>query len=72
MLIMLDITAEIKSFAARHGKSIKEIVLALNKKGLITTGYNNILNKINCGSITFNEAQYIFDHLGYKITIERK
>lgn len=69
---MIDIKAELKSFIARNGTSLKKVVQALNEKGDIKTGYNNILNKINVGTITFNEAQYIFDHLGYKITIDRK
>lgn len=73
MLNMLDIKAELKSFIARNGTSIKRVVRALNEKEYITTGYNNILNKINTGSVTFNEAQYILDHLGYDIKIvERK
>ena len=33
---------------------------------------DNIANKINTGTITFNEAQYILDYLGYKFTIEKK
>jgi hypothetical protein len=69
---MLDIKVEIKSYIVREGTSLTKVMNALNKKKLITTTYSNIANKINTETITFNEAQYIFDHLGYKITIERK
>lgn len=72
MFTMLDIKVEIKSYIVREGMSLTKVMNALNKKKLITTTYSNIANKINTETITFNEAQYIFDHLGYKITIERK
>lgn len=72
MFTMLDIKVEIKSYIVREGTSFTKVMNALNKKKLITTTYSNIANKINTETITFNEAQYIFDHLGYKITIERK
>ncbi|OLA76906.1 MAG: hypothetical protein BHW55_04990 [Candidatus Melainabacteria bacterium 35_41] len=72
MFTMLDIKVEIKSYIVREGTSLTKVMNALNKKKLITTTYSNIANKINTETITFNEAQYIFDHLGYKITIERK
>lgn len=72
MFTMLDIKVEIKSYIVRDGTSLTKVMNALNKKKLITTTYSNIANKINTETITFNEAQYIFDHLGYKITIERK
>lgn len=69
---MLDIKAEIKSYIARTGTSLTKVMKSLNEKKSITTSYANICNKLNSGTITFNEAQYIFDHLGYKITIDRK
>lgn len=69
---MLDIKAEIKSYVARTGTSLTKVMINLNKKKFITTTYANICNKINTGTITFNEAQYILDELGYKLTIERK
>lgn len=72
MFTMLDIKVKIKSYIVREGTSLTKVMNALNKKKLITTTYSNIANKINTETITFNEAQYIFDHLGYKITIERK
>lgn len=72
MSIMLDIKAEIKSYIARTGMSLTKVVADLRNKNAITTSYSNIANKINTGTITFNEAQHIFDNLGYKITIERK
>lgn len=72
MFTMLDIKVEIKSYIVREGTSLTKVMNALNKKKLITTTYSNIANKINTETITFKEAQYIFDHLGYKITIERK
>lgn len=72
MSIMLDIRAEIKSYIARTGTSLTKVIKNLNKKEAITTTYANICNKINTGTITFNEAQYILDDLGYKLTIERK
>lgn len=72
MFTMLDIKVEIKSYIVRESTSLTKVMNALNKKKLITTTYSNIANKINTETITFNEAQYIFDHLGYKITIERK
>ena len=72
MLIMLDIRAEIKSFIARNGTSLNKVIKALNDRQILTTGVNNISLKMKKGTITFNEAQYILDHLGYKITIERK
>ena len=72
MFTMLDIKVEIKSYIVREGTSLTKVMNALNKKKLITTTYSNIANKINTETITFNEPQYIFDHLGYKITIERK
>ena len=72
MFTMLYIKVEIKSYIVREGTSLTKVMNALNKKKLITTTYSNIANKINTETITFNEAQYIFDHLGYKITIERK
>lgn len=72
MFTMLDIKVEIKSYIVREGTSLTKVMNALNKKKLITTTYSNIADKINTETITFNEAQYIFDHLGYKITIERK
>lgn len=72
MFTMLDIKVEIKSYIVREGTSLTKVMNALNKKKLITTTYSDIANKINTETITFNEAQYIFDHLGYKITIERK
>ena len=70
MSSMLDIKVEIKSCIVRTGTSLTKVMKALNKKKSI--GYSNIANKINTGTITFNEAQYILDHLGYKITIDRK
>lgn len=72
MSSMLYIKVEIKSCIVRTGTSLTKVMKALNKKKSITTGYSNIANKINTGTITFNEAQYILDHLGYKITIDRK
>lgn len=72
MLIMLDIRAEIKSYIAREGTSLIKVMDALNKKKSITTGVSNISLKMKKGTLTFNEAQYILDHLGYKITIDRK
>jgi len=69
---MLDIRAEIKSFIAREGTSLNKVIDALNKEKSITTKVSNISLKMKKGTITFNEAQYIFDHLGYKITIDRK
>lgn len=69
---MIDIKAEIKSLIARNGTSLKKVVQALNEKSDIKTKYNNILNKVNTGKVTFNEAQYILDNLGYKLTIDRK
>lgn len=69
---MLNIKAEVKSFIAREGTSVKKVVQALNETGNITTSYNNILNKLNNGSITFNEVQYLLDSIGYKFSIERK
>lgn len=72
MFIMLDIKAELKSFIARNGTSIKKVVLALNEKEYITTGYNNVLNKINNGNVSFKDAQYILDHLGYELKIVEK
>ncbi len=72
MLIMLDIRAEIKSFIARNGTSLNKVIKALNDRQILTTGVSNISLKMKKGTITFNEAQYILDHLGYKITIERK
>lgn len=72
MLIMLDIRAEIKSFIARNGTSLNKVIKALNDRQILTTGVSNISLKMKKGTITFNEAQYILVHLGYKITIERK
>ena len=72
MLIMLDIRAEIKSFIARNGTSLNKVIKALNDRQTLTTGDSNISLKMKKGTNTFNEAQYILDHLGYKITIERK
>lgn len=72
MSIMLDIRAEIKSYVGRTGTSLTKVINGLREKKYITTTYANICNKINTGTITFNEAQYIFDQLGYKFTIERK
>ena len=72
MLIMLDIRAEIKSFIARNGTSLNKVIKALNDRQILTTGVSNISLKMKKGTITFNEAQYILDQLGYKITIERK
>lgn len=72
MLIMLDIRAEIKSYIAREGTSLIKVMDALNKKKSITTVVSNISLKMKKGTLTFNEAQYILDHLGYKITIDRK
>lgn len=72
MFTMLDIKVEIKSYIAREGTSLIKVMNELNKKQAIKTGVSNISLKMKKGTITFNEAQYIFDHLGYKITIERK
>lgn len=72
MLCMLDIKAEIKYCIVRAGSSLTKVMTALNEKKKIKTTYSNIANKINTGTITFNEAQYILDQLGYKFTIERK
>lgn len=72
MFIMLDIRAEIKSYIAREGTSMNKVIDELNKKKSITTKVSNISLKMKKGTITFNEAQYIFDQLGYKFTIERK
>lgn len=69
---MLDIKAEIKSLIGRNCTSLTKVMDGLNKNGAITTSYSNISNKINSGTITFNEVQNILDFLGYKITIERK
>ena len=72
MFIMLEIKAEIKNCIVRAGSNLKKVMTALNRNKSITTTYSNIANKINTGTITFNEAQYILDYLGYKFTIERK
>lgn len=69
---MLDIKVEIKSCIVRAGSSLAKVMVALKQKGAIKTTYSNIANKINNGTITFNEVQNILDHLGYKLTIERK
>ncbi len=69
---MLDIRAEIKYCIAQTGSNLTKVMTELNKKQTIRTTYSNIANKINTRTITFNEAQYILDQLGYKFTIERK
>lgn len=69
---MLDIRAEIKSYVAREGTSLNKVLNALNEKKYITTKVSNISLKMKKGTITFNEAQYILDNLGYKLTIDRK
>ena len=73
MFIMLDIRAEIKSYIARRCTSLIKVMEALNKEQSIKTKVSNISLKMKKGTITFNEAQYILDHLGYEIKIvERK
>ena len=72
MLIMLDIRAEIKSYIARSGTSLNKVIKILNAEQTLKTGVSNISLKMKKGTITFNEAQYILDQLGYKFTIERK
>lgn len=72
MLIMLDIRAEIKSYIARRCTSLIKVMDALNEKQTIKTKVSNISLKMKKGTITFNEAQYILDHLGYELKIVEK
>ncbi len=72
MFSMLNIRAEIKSYIGRRCTSLKKVIDALNLKGDVKTSVGNISHKMKIGTITFNEAQYIFDYLGYEIVIKEK
>ena len=72
MLTMLNIQEELRALIARNGTSLRKTIAKLNTIGYIATTNANIANKINKGTITFNEVQYILDNIGYKIVIVRK
>lgn len=71
-MTMLNIQEELRALIARNGTSLRKTIAKLNAIGHIATTNANIANKINKGTITFNEVQYILDNIGYKIVIVRK
>lgn len=64
---MGDIRNEIKSYIAKSGWTITDIVKALNEKYNTDTTSQNLSNKLSRGTIKYSEAKQIAEVIGYKI-----
>lgn len=66
-----DVRNEIKSYIAKSGMTLKDIVAEYNKTHTPTTT-QNISNKLSRGTLKYQEALDIADIIGCKIVWEKK
>lgn len=66
-----DVRNEIKSYIAKSGMTLKDIVTEYNKTHRPTTT-QNISNKLSRGTLKYQEALDIAEIIGYKIVWEQK
>lgn len=64
---MGDIRNEIKSYIAKSGWTIVDIVKALNEKYGTDTTSQNLSNKLTRGTIKYIEAKQIAEIIGFDI-----
>lgn len=64
---MGDIRNEIKSYIAKSGWSIVDIVKVLNEKYGTNATSQNLSNKLSRGTIKYVEAKQIAEIIGFKI-----
>ncbi len=64
---MINIKEEVKVAIARRGTTLKKVCEELSQRSGKYYSYNNISNKMSRGTIKFNEAQEIFNILGYEL-----
>ena len=63
----LTIKQEIKSYLARTGWSMTDLVKALNEKHNRDDSVQNLSNKLSRGTIKYKEVKEIADIIGAKI-----
>lgn len=66
-----NIRTEIKSYIAKSGMTLKDIVNEYNKTHTPTTT-QNISNKLSRGTLKYQEALDIAEIIGFKIIWEEK
>lgn len=66
-----DVRNEIKSYIAKSGMTLKDIIVEYNKNHAPTTT-QNISNKLSRGTLKYQEALDIAEIIGYKIVWEKK
>lgn len=66
-----NIRNEIKSYIAKSGMTLRDIVNEYNKTHTPTTT-QNISNKLSRGTLKYQEALDIADIIGFKIVWEEK
>ncbi|MCK8826927.1 DUF6471 domain-containing protein [Natroniella acetigena] len=64
---ILTIKQEIKSYLARTGWSMTDLVKALNEKHNRDDSVQNLSNKLSRGTIKYKEVKEIADIIGAKI-----
>lgn len=69
---MGDIRNELKSYIAKSGWTIVDIVKALNEKYGTNTTPQNLSNKLSRGTIKYSEAKQIAEVIGCKIEWMKK
>lgn len=67
-MVKIDVRNEIKSYIARSGFSMTEIIDILNEKYDRNDTVQNLSNKLARGTIKYIEAKEIADVIGYEIT----
>lgn len=67
-MVKIDVRNEIKSYIARSGFSMTEIIDTLNEKYDRNDTVQNLSNKLARGTIKYIEAKEIADVIGYEIT----
>jgi len=68
----MNIKEEIKVSIARRATTLKKVCEELSIRMGKHCSYNNISNKLRLGTLKFNEAQMIFDILGYELLYKDK
>lgn len=69
---MNDIRNEIKSYIAKSGWTITDIVKVLNEKYNIDTTSQNLSNKLTRGTIKYSEVKEIAEIIGFDIEWTQK
>ncbi len=63
----MDLKSDIKSLIAKRGTTLKQVCHIMSERTGKTYSGNNITNKLRRKTIKFEEAQLIFEILGYKL-----